>query len=156
MGITGAPFGRTELLVPPLEPQERDLARGKDLRGPGGWGVGKKLKNVAFLGHFFLNFFAFFHFFANFQKKMKKIDEIGQICSDWAHVEPERFPASSFRLPGAFWPIFPKNRETNKILIFRKIQIFRIFRGNLKQTAGPHLFHSNIPSRVSFAPRRLK
>ena len=48
MGITGAPFGRTELLVPPLEPQERDLARGKGPRGPGGWGVGKKLKNVSF------------------------------------------------------------------------------------------------------------
>ena len=51
MGITGAPFGRTELLVPPLEPQERDLARGKGPRVPGGWGVGKKLENVLFLGH---------------------------------------------------------------------------------------------------------
>ena len=53
MGITGAPFGRTELLVPPLEPQERDLARGKGPRGPGGWGVGKKLENVSFLSHCF-------------------------------------------------------------------------------------------------------
>ena len=33
MGITGAPFGRTEVLVPPLEPQEHDLAQG---RVPGG------------------------------------------------------------------------------------------------------------------------
>ena len=56
MGITGVPFGRTEVLVPPLEPQERDLARGKGPRGPGGWGFGKKLKNVSFLGPFFLNF----------------------------------------------------------------------------------------------------
>ena len=55
------------------------------------------------------------------------INEIGQICSDWADIEPERFPASSFRLLGGFWPIFPKNREKNKIRIFRKIQIFRIF-----------------------------
>ena len=36
MGITGMPFGRTEVLVPPLEPQERDLAQGKGPRGPGG------------------------------------------------------------------------------------------------------------------------
>ena len=28
------PFGRTEVLVPPLEPQERDLAQGK---GQGAW-----------------------------------------------------------------------------------------------------------------------
>ena len=56
MGITGAPFGRTELLVPPPEPQERALARGKGPRGPGGWGDGKKLKNVSCLGHLFLNF----------------------------------------------------------------------------------------------------
>ena len=28
MGITGVPFGRTEVLVPPLELEERDLARG--------------------------------------------------------------------------------------------------------------------------------
>ena len=60
MGITGAPFGRTELLVPPLEPQERDLARGKGPRGPGGWGVGKKLENVAFLCHCFLTFLHLF------------------------------------------------------------------------------------------------
>ena len=53
MGITGAPFGRTELLVPPLEPQERDLARGKGPRGPGGWGFGKKLENVLFWAIFF-------------------------------------------------------------------------------------------------------
>ena len=46
MGITGATFDRTELLVPPLEPQERALARGKGPRGPGGWGFGKKLENV--------------------------------------------------------------------------------------------------------------
>ena len=43
MGITGVPFGRTELLVPPLEPQERD---------PGGWGVGKKLETVALFCNF--------------------------------------------------------------------------------------------------------
>ena len=46
MGITGAPFGRTELLVPPPESPGRALARGKGPRGPGGWGVGKKLENV--------------------------------------------------------------------------------------------------------------
>ena len=41
---------------PPLEPQERALAQGKGPGVPGGWGVGKKLKNVSFLGHLFLNF----------------------------------------------------------------------------------------------------
>ena len=50
---TGAPFGRTELVVPPLEPQERALARGNGPRGPGGWGVGKKCKNVSFSVYFF-------------------------------------------------------------------------------------------------------
>ena len=34
IGITRVPFGRTEVLVPPLEPQERDLAQGKGPRGP--------------------------------------------------------------------------------------------------------------------------
>ena len=34
MGIIGVPFGRTEVLVPPLEPQEGDLAQGKGPRGP--------------------------------------------------------------------------------------------------------------------------
>ena len=53
MGITGAPFGRTELLVPPPEPQERALARGKGPRGPGGWGFGKKLENVSCFGRVF-------------------------------------------------------------------------------------------------------
>ena len=77
MGITGAPFGRTELLVPPLEPQERDLARGKGPRVPGGWGVGEQLKIDSFLGHFFLNFW----------EGMKKFHEIGQIWSDWAHID---------------------------------------------------------------------
>ena len=57
MGITGAPFGRTGLLIPPLESQERALARGEGPRVPGGWGVGKKLKNVSCLGHLFLIFF---------------------------------------------------------------------------------------------------
>ena len=36
IGITGAPFGRTELLVPPPESPGRALARGKSPRVPGG------------------------------------------------------------------------------------------------------------------------
>ena len=35
MGITGGPFDRTEVLVPPLEPQERDRDQGKRLMEPG-------------------------------------------------------------------------------------------------------------------------
>ena len=97
MGITGAPFGRTELLVPPLEPQERDLARGKGPRVPGGWGVGKNLKNVTCLGHFVFELL-----------KNGTILEIGQICSDWAHIDSEQIPASSFRLPGGGWANFSK------------------------------------------------
>ena len=98
MGITGAPFGRTELLVPPPESPGRALARGKGPRVPGGWGVGKKLKNVSFLGHFFLNFW----------EGMKKFDEIGQIRSDWAHIEN---PDSGHRVldsPGGFGQFFQK------------------------------------------------
>ena len=73
MGITGAPFGRTELLVPSLEPQERDLARGKGPRVPGGWGVGKQLKNVALLGHFVFVIFLFFPWaFDLFKKQWNK------------------------------------------------------------------------------------
>ena len=53
MGITGTPFGRTELLVPPPESPGRALARGKGPRGPWGWCVGKKLKIVSLLGMFF-------------------------------------------------------------------------------------------------------
>ena len=53
MGMNGAPFGRTELLVPPLESQERALAQKQGPRVPGGWGVGKKWKKLSFLGHFF-------------------------------------------------------------------------------------------------------
>ena len=51
----------------------------------------------------------FFDFFCILEK-MKKVDEVCQICSDWAHIASGRIPASSFRLPGGFWPIFPKNR----------------------------------------------
>ena len=53
MGITGAPFGRTELLVPPPEPQERALSRGKGPRGPGGWGFGKKMQQCFIFGTLF-------------------------------------------------------------------------------------------------------
>ena len=78
---------------------------------PEGWGIGKKLKNVSFPGHFFLTFLQIL-------KKMKQVVEIGQICSDWAHIDSGRIPASSFRLPGGVWPIFPKNRGKMKIRIF--------------------------------------
>ena len=80
MGITGAPFGRTELLVPPLEPQERDLARGKGPRGPGGWGVGKKLKNDSFFGPFFLDIFlSFFERSKNERNKLTKSVKFARI-----------------------------------------------------------------------------
>ena len=48
MGITGVPFGRTEVLVPPPEPHERALARGKGPRGPGINRFKEKCKNVVF------------------------------------------------------------------------------------------------------------
>ena len=72
MGITGAPFGPIGMKICRTAPPSRAFARGKGFRVPGGWGVGKKLKNVSFSGHFFLNFW----------RGMKKFDEIGQICSD--------------------------------------------------------------------------
>ena len=48
MVITGVPFGRTEVLVPPLEPQERDLAQGKGPRGPGAVIIGKMENEFSF------------------------------------------------------------------------------------------------------------
>ena len=57
MGITGVPFGRTEVLVPPPEPHERALARGKGPRGPGINRFRKKCKNVLFFCHFGYDFF---------------------------------------------------------------------------------------------------
>ena len=77
MGITGAPFGRIGMKICRATPPSRAFARGKGFRVPGGWGAGKKLKNVSFSGHFFLNFW----------KGTKKFDEIGQIRSDWADIE---------------------------------------------------------------------
>ena len=112
MGITGAPFGPIGMKICPTTPPSRAFARGKGFRVPGGWGVGKKLKNVSCLGHFFLKIL-------QISKKMKKVDEICQICSDWAHIDSGRIPASSFRLLGFFWPIFSKNRGKMKIRFFR-------------------------------------
>ena len=59
MGMNEAPFGPIGMKICPTTPPSRAFARGKGFRVPGGWGVGKKLKNVSFLGHFFLNFFKF-------------------------------------------------------------------------------------------------
>ena len=56
MDMNEAPFGSIGMKICPTTPQSRAFARGKGFRVPGGWGVGKKLKNVSFLGHFFLNF----------------------------------------------------------------------------------------------------
>ena len=55
---------------PSPESPGRALARGKDFRVPGGWGVGNKLKNVSFLGHFFLNF----------SRKMKKLMKLVKLA----------------------------------------------------------------------------
>ena len=49
MGITGVPFGRTEVLVPPPEPHERALARGKGPRGHGGCYYRNKCNIMKFL-----------------------------------------------------------------------------------------------------------
>ena len=52
MGIAGVPFGRTEVLVPPLELHERALARGKGPKGLGIRGLGtngKMLHSFAIL-----------------------------------------------------------------------------------------------------------
>ena len=75
MGITGAPFGRTELLVPPPEPQERDPARGK---GPG-LGRWEQVEKCFILGALF-----FLFCFCVLQRKQNH--EIGQTRSDWGHI----------------------------------------------------------------------
>ena len=112
MGITGAPFGRTELFVPPPESPGRALARGKGFRVPGGWGVGKKLKIDSFLGHFFFDFF-----FANF-RKMKNGHEIGQICSDWADINSPDSPHRVLDSPGGFGKFFQKIGKQIKFELF--------------------------------------
>ena len=103
MGITGAPFGRIGMKICPTTPPWRALARGEGAMGPGGWGAGKKLKIVPFLGHFFWTF----------EKQWKNNNEIGQICSDWALIDSPWLPASSFRLPGICLPLFLKIWENN-------------------------------------------
>ena len=50
MGITGVPFGRTEMLVPPPEPHERALARGKGPKGPGIRGLRKNTEMLNLFG----------------------------------------------------------------------------------------------------------
>ena len=54
MGITGVPFGRTEVLVPPPEPHERALARGKGPKGPGIRGFRKTCEHVIFFAMFLI------------------------------------------------------------------------------------------------------
>ena len=56
MGMNEAPFGPIGMKICRATPPSRAFARGKGFRVPGGWGVGKKLKNVSFSGHFFLGF----------------------------------------------------------------------------------------------------
>ena len=70
----------------------------------GAWGLGRweKVEKCFIFGPLF------FELFQIFKKKMKKMNEIGQIRSDWADIDSGRIPASSFRLLGGFWPIFPK------------------------------------------------
>ena len=102
MGITGAPFGRTELLVPPLEPQERALARGKGPRGPGGWGFGKECKHVTFFFDMFL---------ITLKNKRKQITK--SVKFDWIELiliqneSPHRVLDSS----GLFGQLFDKKEE---------------------------------------------
>ena len=75
----------------------------------GAWGLGRweKVENCFMFGPLFLKF----------SKKMKKLNEIGQICSDWADIDPERFPASSFRLLGGGLANCSKKYGKNKIRI---------------------------------------
>ena len=49
MGITGVPFGRTEVLAPPPEPHERALARKKGPKGLGFRGFRNKYENVTLI-----------------------------------------------------------------------------------------------------------
>ena len=105
MGMNEAPFGPIGMKICPTTPPSRAFARGKGFRVPGGWGAGKKLKNVSFSGNFFLNFW----------KGMKKFDEIGQIWSDWADIEN---PDSGHRVldsPGGFGQFFQKIGKKIKI-----------------------------------------
>ena len=63
MGATGVPFGRTEVLVPPPEPHERALARGKGPQGPGIMGFRKNGKWYIFVMYRVFHLFSFVAFF---------------------------------------------------------------------------------------------
>ena len=62
--------------------------------------------------HFWATFFD--TFFANF-RKMKKFDEIGQIRSDWAHIENPDSRDRVLDSPGGFGKFFQTIGETIKI-----------------------------------------
>ena len=70
---------------------------------------------------------------------MKKLNEIGQIRSDWAHIEN---PDSGDRVldsPGGFGQFFQKIGEKIKFEFSEKSR-FSGFSGEIpKQTAGPHV-----------------
>ena len=76
----------------------------------GAWGLGRweKVEKCFIFGPFV------FDIFSIFQHKMKKFDEIGQIRSDWAHIEN---PDSGHRVldsPGGFGKFFRKIGEKLK------------------------------------------
>ena len=66
--------------------------------------------------HFWATFFD--TFFANF-RKMKKFDEIGQIRSDWAHIENPDSRDRVLDSAGGFGQFFRKIGGKMKIRFFR-------------------------------------
>ena len=56
MGMNEAPFGPIGMKLCPGCLKFRGASFGRGAMGPGGWGVGEKLKMCHVMGHYFLNF----------------------------------------------------------------------------------------------------
>ena len=70
---------------------------------------------------------------------MKKFDEIGQICSDWAHIETPDSPHRVLDSPGGFGQFFQKIGKKIKFEFSEKSR-FSGFSGEIpKQTARPQM-----------------
>ena len=121
MGITGVPFGRTEVLVPPLEPHERTLARGNGPRGPGFKRFKEKCKPVSFFGICTVS--------KNSWKQITKFVRFARIeITSMQDESPHRVSDS----PGVFGPLFEEKKGKTKETIFQVFQIVLI------SPANPH------------------
>ena len=110
MGITGAPFGPIGMKICPTTPPSRAFARGKGFRVPGGWGVGKKLENVSFWGHF-LKLFTI-----STKKIKKKLTKSVKFARIGLILIQDESPHRVLDSPGGFGQFFQKIGRKRKFV----------------------------------------